>query len=24
MTYEWSTPSGWKINNGGNTKEGLE
>lgn len=24
LTYEWSVPSGWKINNGGNTKEGLE
>ena len=24
MTYEWNVPSGWKINNGGNTKEGVE
>lgn len=24
MTYEWNVPSGWKINNGGNKKEGLE
>lgn len=24
ITYEWVVPSGWKIDNGGNTKEGLE
>ena len=24
MTYEWNVPSGWKINNGGNTKEEVE